>query len=485
MERTARTTIDQLADEGSFAPDNGPLSGNPIGYPGYEEALARARAASFANESVIAGPATIGGHAVELAVFDFAFMAGSMGEAAGERLARGLERAARREVAFVLYTATGGVRLQEGIRSLVQLPKVLAARLELAAAHRPLVALLGHPTTGGVLASIAAAADVTIALAGATIGFAGPRVVQRFTGSPLARGSHTAARALERGLVDTVILEEEIGPTLRHVLGVLASDSPEGLAPPEPLPETLRARDAWAAVEAARSPGRPSAGALLQSMADEWFELRGDRAGTDDAAVTVGFIRVSGRRAVGIALNREHAPGPGAYRKAERALDVASRLGLPVVNLIDTRGADPSEESEAGGIAWAISSMFTKMLTAPVPILSVVTGEGGSGGALAFATGDVLLAYPTTIFSVIAPEAAAEILWRDTTRSPEAAGLLKISANDLVDLGLVDALIEGLVAPESLRAVVAYHLGLSSDSGLSARDRVRLRRRRWRSEPGT
>ncbi|MDQ3646633.1 MAG: acetyl-CoA carboxylase carboxyl transferase subunit beta, partial [Actinomycetota bacterium] len=196
--------LEDIIDEGSFAIlDDDLRSSDPLSFPGYRGAIETAE--ENVTESVSYGAARIDGDAVVIAGFDFRFLGGSMGEVAGERLARALERAAEDKVTFLLRTATGGARMQEGMRALVQMPKVVAARLALADARQPMIAVLGHPTTGGVLASLGALADVTVAERGATIGFAGPRVVQTFTGRPLAAGSHTAESAFDHGLVDAVV----------------------------------------------------------------------------------------------------------------------------------------------------------------------------------------------------------------------------------------------------------------------------------------
>lgn len=483
MPEAAPQAIETLIDRGSFALSTPPIeASDPLAYPSYGETLDRARERSGSPESVHAGAATIGGIDVELAAFDFSFMGGSMGSAAGETLARAMDRAAARRVPFVLRTATGGARMQEGMVSLAQMPKVAAARVDLARAQQPFVAVLGHPTTGGVLASLGALADVTIAEEGATIGFAGPRVVEAATGRSLADDSHTAASASAAGLVDAVVDERSVRGALQTVLVVLAAPSIPEVADAPEAPVSAR-RDPWESLQDVRSPEWPRAPELARAMAQSMFELRGDRAGTDDPACFAALARVAGTKVLVLALDRSVAPGPGAYRKAVRCVRVAARLGIPVVTLVDTGGADPSERSEAGGVAWAIAELFETMLSAPVPIVSVLTGEGGSGGALAFACGDVLLAYEGAVFAVIAPELAAEIMWRDPARAPEAARLLKMGAADLARLGLCDGILAGRPDPRSLAAALAYHLGRSgiADSGAAPDD---VRRQRWRDRRG-
>ncbi|MDQ3954950.1 MAG: acetyl-CoA carboxylase carboxyl transferase subunit beta [Actinomycetota bacterium] len=471
--------IEQVIDRGSFRPLNdAPRTSNPLGYPDYERSLERARETTGSDESVAVGEATIDGVQVVAASFDFGFLGGSMGAVAGERIAAGMDLAASTLCPFVLRTATGGARMQEGMASLVQMPKTVAARLALARAHQPFVAVLGHPTTGGVLASHAALADFVVAEQAATIGFAGPRIVERVTGEPPGPDSHNAASALGAGLVDAVCPPEEVAELVARFLKALATPTPEESQAPEFVEP--HDTDAWEFVTTARDQRRPTGPDLARGLGTG-VELRGDRAGVDDRSVYAGVVRIAGRPAVAIATDRSSAIGPAAYRKACRAVDIATRLELPVVTVVDTPGADPGEASEKGGIAWAIARLFETLLQAPVPVLSVVTGEGGSGGALAFAAGDLLVAYDDTVFSVIGVELAAEILWRDASRGADAARLLKVSASDLRRLGIADVLVAGPPDESSIRSVVAYHLDQLADEEATGERRALQRQQKWRT----
>ncbi|MFN2389911.1 MAG: carboxyl transferase domain-containing protein [Actinomycetota bacterium] len=474
--------LEEVVDPGTFARVYDDLeSSDPLHFPGYRALLERARSRG-ADESVVAGTATIRGHPVVAAGFDFGFLGGSLGEVAGERLARALMDAAERSLPFVLRTTTGGARMQEGMRALIQMPKMVAARRVLADAHQPFIAVLADPTTGGVLASLGALADVTIAQEGSTLGFAGPRVVEAATGRALPEGSHTAAAAFARGAVDALLPHSEIAAYVARVLGIVSDSRPEPVPiETDDIGRTSDApRDGWEVVTRARSEQRPRAPALLREMADDAIELRGDRGGGDDPALVAAVVRIAGRRAAALALDRAHAPGPGAFRKARRCLEVAARLRLPVVTLVDTPGADPSAASEAGGIAWEIARTFDAFLALPVPVVAVVTGEGGSGGALALATADRLVAYEGSIFSVIRPEAAAAILWRDPERAPDAARVLQLGARALLELGIADRLAPEPLSAPSLRALVAQELdGLGC--GPSGEALAEARRARWRA----
>jgi acetyl-CoA carboxylase beta subunit/acetyl-CoA carboxylase alpha subunit len=453
-----KPALDAIFDPGTFSiHDDGLRSRDPLVWPGYNDALHHARERSGADESVTAGSGTIGGHRVEAAFFDFSFFGGSMGEVAGERLATALERAASRSVPLVVRTETGGARLQEGMPALIQMPKTVVARAALSAAHQPLIVVLGNPTTGGVLASIASLGDLTVIESDATVGFAGPRVAERFTGTLIEGRSHSATTAFNHGLVDELVTNEDLRSYLAGVLGVLAADRPQPVEAPV-APPADKPVDAWDAVQSARSLERPTGDSLLMEIGDGVVMLRGDRAGRDDPAISSGITRVAGRRMLFIGLNRDHAPGPAAYRKARRCISIAGRLGIPIITLVDTRGADPSSESENQGIASQIALTFESILNAPVPTTAVVIGEGGSGGALAFAATDVVLAYADSIFSVIGPEGAAEILWRDAGRATDAARLLHLTAHDLLEFGIADELLAGPPTPASLAEAVAYHL---------------------------
>jgi acetyl-CoA carboxylase carboxyl transferase subunit beta len=471
-----------VIDHQSFAAAEDDLATtDPLGFPGYPEAAAKAREKTANDESVVAGRATIGGHHVEVAGFDFAFLGGSMGRVAGERMERAMSRAARRRVPFVLVTSTGGARMQEGMLALVQMAKVTIARRELSEANEPFIAVLGNPTTGGVLASVASLADVTIAESNATIGFAGPRVAEAITGEPLPDDSHTAESALANGAIDEICPRSHLRERVTEILEVLVPSPPAAVeAPSEIGAEGAPAEpDAWEVVQGARRSGRPSAPELLQKASEAAVLLRGDRSGGEDPGVRAALVTLAGRRAVALATDRASLPGPAAYRKAIRAIHTATRLDLPVVTLIDMPGADPSARSEAGGIAAAIAGLFDALLAAPVPTVSLVTGEGGSGGALAFAVTDRLIAWDDSFFSVIGPESAATILWRDAKRASEAATALRLTAADLKRLGIADYIVTGPLDATSVKNVLAYHLDAVSTK-VPDEERLEARWERWR-----
>ncbi|HET7028402.1 MAG TPA: acetyl-CoA carboxylase carboxyltransferase subunit alpha [Candidatus Limnocylindrales bacterium] len=208
----------------------------------------------------------------------------------------------------------------------------------------------------------------------------------------------------------------------------------------------------WARVQLARNIRRPRTLDLLAHLADEWVELHGDRLFGDDPAVVTGFARIDGRRVVVVGqqkgsdtdenLRRNFGmPHPEGYRKAIRAMELAERFGLPVVTFVDVPGAHPGAESEERGIAEAIAHAIGVMTRLRTPIVAVITGEGGSGGALAVAVGDVVVALENAIYSVISPEGCAAILWRNGEMAPQAAAAMRVTAAEQRALGIVDVVV--------------------------------------------
>ena len=225
------------------------------------------------------------------------------------------------------------------------------------------------------------------------------------------------------------------------------------VAPVEtPAPPVDATAANWARVQLARSLRRPRTLELLGVMADEFVELHGDRVFGDDEAVVAGFATIGGHRVAVVGqqkgadteenLRRSFGmPHPEGYRKAMRVMELAERSGLPVVTFVDVPGAHPGPESEERGIAEAIARSIGLMTRLRTPIVTVITGEGGSGGALAIAVGDVVLALENAVYSVISPEGCASILWRTSDEAPAAALAMKMSVIDQQALGVVDEVI--------------------------------------------
>lgn len=443
-------------------------SGDPLGFPGYADKLA-----ALDHESVTTGRAD----GFVLVEGDFDVIGGSMGLVHGELVVRAYDRAVDLGLPIVVVTRSGGARMQEGMLSLVQLARTAAAARRHAAAGLLSIVVHRSPTTGGVFASYGSLGDLRVAEAGATIGFAGPRVVEQTTGEVIEGASHTAETALAAGLVDAVAEADELLPWVRAALGLDATPLRVPRAPTPVRPAAAPGDGAWGEVQRARAFGRPTGVHLAAAASTSWTELG---AGTDRALRTA-LATIGGRRVVVVASDRYAGggrPGPAGFRLAQRGVALAGRLGLPLVTFVDTPGADPSGLAENGGIAGEIARTFAALADLPTASVSVCVGEGGSGGALALAATDRLLVQEHAVFSVIGPEGAAAILERDAGRAAEVAPRLRLTSTDLADLGIVDAVVpdtvEGAVA-----AVVAALDELAGGSDGRRRTRFDAATARW------
>jgi acyl-CoA carboxylase subunit beta len=429
--------------------DAGLASADPLGFPGYSPPAA-------GGESVRTGVGYAAGRRLAVIECRFDIQGGTMGAVAGERIVRALARATDQRLPVVEYVASGGARLQEGMIALIQMARTASAAAAHGRAGLMSAAVLRPPTTGGVYASWASLSDVRAAAPGAVIGFGGPRVVAEVTGQRPPTDSHSAESAYRHGLVDALVGPDDQAGWLAAAVGVAAGRPlalPPG-RPREPISGPARgpARDpggAYPVLLRARSAARPSGLEWAAWLTTDWVELRGA-----DPSIRAALATVAGQRCAVIAMDR-HAfgdatakPGPDAYRLAQRAIRLADRLGLPVLALIDTPGADPSPASEASGLAGEIARTLLAMAELRGPSVALCVGEGGSGGAMALGHADRLLLLDGAVFSVIGPEAGAAILYRDRVRAPELTSALRMTAPDLLRLGVIDAIV-----PETVTAV--------------------------------
>ncbi len=464
-----------VVDEGTFSQDPARFAPrDPLNFTDtqkYSERLEKNREKSGLDEAMIWGTARIMGMPLVVAAMDFSFLGGSMGAVVGEIVSRAARAAAERAWPLVIFCASGGARMQEGSFSLMQMVKTSVEIARLSERGAPYISVLTHPTTGGVAASFATLADVILVEKGALVGFAGPRVIEQTIREKLPRGFQSAEFCMERGMVDCVVHRHEIKERLAAILQMLSGEKqkPSGARERGPaLNDTKkkhgreRARatpghrpSPWEVVMLARHDMRPRFIYYAEEIFDEFIEFHGDRLFRDDPAIMGGVARLDGVPVMLIGHNRGrgggHPPEPRAnnngmphpegIRKAQRLATLAEKFGLPVIALVDTPGAYPGVGAEERGQALAISSIIRAMVTLQTPILSVVIGEGGSGGALSLSVADRFLMLENSTFSVISPEGCAAILWRDAARAVDAARALKLTAQELLALGIIDEIV--------------------------------------------
>ncbi|OUO90463.1 acetyl-CoA carboxylase carboxyl transferase subunit beta [Gordonibacter sp. An230] len=540
--------IDDTLDADSFVEwDRVVAETDPLSFPGYADKLAAQREKTGLEEGVRTGEGRIAGLRVAVGIMDSQFFMGSMGSVVGEKVARLVDRATSERLPVVIFTASGGARMQEGLVSLMQMAKVSCALERHAEAKLPYIAVLTDPTTGGVTASFAMQGDVILAEPRALIGFAGQRVIRDTIKQELPEGFQTAEFALEHGLIDAIVERAELRGTLAHLLalhlatevamradhepgdreilvsyeavrenlahgtdtyntvtyGDLASEGfafggGEGWGPLglkrriSSLAERLDRRGAasrkrlervlseggfdaeagvslegaaaagdvgaqegnraWESVQLARNTRRPTALSYIDAFVDGFIELHGDRAFGDDGAIVAGLGWIGGRAVTVIAQEKGRdlperiarnfgCPQPEGYRKSLRLMRQAEKFGRPIVCLVDTQGAFCGMEAEERGQGNAIADNLIELAGLRVPVVSVLLGEGGSGGALALALADRVAMQEHAVYSVLSPEGFASILWKDRTRAPEAAAVMKMSAAEACEMGIVDAVL--------------------------------------------
>ena len=481
--------IQMVIDEGTFEEWNQDLiGGNPVNYKGYPEKVQALQEKTGLKEAVVTGKGKINGRDTVIAVCDGRFLMASMGWAVGEKITRAVERATEEKLPIIIFSCSGGARMQEGITSLMQMAKTSAALERHSKAGLLYVSVLTEPTTGGVTASFAMLGDIILAEPGALIGFAGPRVIEQTLRQKLPKGFQRAEFLVEHGFVDDIVRRENLRETLGKILEIHAvswktenrirtdaaelhhadypgsdsenltndkCDSDRGDSNPAGINPYLTA---WDRVQISRKIDRPSGSDYIEALFTDFMEFHGDRNYGDDKAIIGGIAKFHGKPVTVIVQekgtntkeNIAHnfgMPMPEGYRKALRLMKQAEKFQRPVICFVDTPGAFCGIEAEERGQGEAIARNLWELAGLKTPVLSIVTGEGGSGGALALAAGDQVWMLENSIYSILSPEGFASILWKDSTKAKEAAAVMKLTASDLYEKGIIEQVIP---EPENL-----------------------------------
>ncbi len=459
--------IEMVTDEGTFEEwDEGLTTPNPLEYKGYEEKLRMLKEKTGLDEAVVTGKARIDGTETVLGVCDGRFLMASMGEVVGEKIARAVERATKERLPVILFACSGGARMQEGIISLMQMAKTSAALKRHSDAGLLYISVLTDPTTGGVTASFAMLGDVILAEPKALIGFAGPRVIEQTIGQKLPKGFQRSEFLLEHGFIDGIVERPQMKQTLSQILMLHKEErcpSPGEVAKQEKRNESAWLKEdgngelslnnqlasGWDRVLLSRMNDRPVGSDYIHALFTDFIEFHGDRYYADDKAVIGGVALFRGMPVTVIAQakgtnTRENIernfgmPSPDGYRKALRLMKQAEKFHRPVICFVDTPGAFCGLEAEERGQGEAIARNIYEMSGLKVPVLSVIIGEGGSGGALAMAVADEVWMLENSVYSILSPEGFASILWKDSSKAEEAAGVMRLTAEDLYCMGIVE-----------------------------------------------
>ena len=444
---------------------------NPLEFKGYEEKVKSLKEKTGLSEAVVTGKASIEGNPAVIAVCDGRFLMASMGQVVGEKITRAVERATKEQLPVIIFACSGGARMQEGIVSLMQMAKTAAVLKQHSDAGLLYVSVLTDPTTGGVTASFAMLGDVILAEPKALIGFAGPRVIEQTIGEKMPKGFQRSEFLLEHGFIDRIVERKEMRTVLANILQMhqnfKGSVTQSPIQTVEKERQSVQEKDAWERVTISRKNDRPVGQDYIRTLFSDFLEFHGDRCYGDDPAIIGGIARFAGIPVTVIAQAKGKStkenvahhfgmPSPEGYRKALRLMKQAEKFKRPILLFVDTPGAFCGVEAEERGQGEAIARNLFEMSSMKVPVLSVVIGEGGSGGALALAVADEVWMLENAIYSVLSPEGFASILWKDSKRASEAAEVMKLTAADLKKLGVIEAVIAEpeVYTEETMQSVV-------------------------------
>ena len=490
----AQKRIEFLTEADSFEEwDTGLSTENPLHMIGYPDKIKALQDKTKLDEAVVTGKARIGENEVALMVMDGRFLMASMGEVVGEKIARGVERATKEKLPVIIFTCSGGARMQEGMTSLMQMAKTSAALKRHSDAGLLYITVLTDPTTGGVTASFAMLGDIILAEPKALIGFAGPRVIEQTIHKKLPKGFQRSEFLLKHGFIDKIVERKDMKTVLEQILtmhrlttnhsgivkntgavseiktdlnivnpsskredvqAVLNKNAGKSRKQKLSLAQKKRAgeKTAWERVLISREKDRPVGEDYIYGLFEEFIEFHGDRNFGDDAAICGGIAYFQGKPVTVIAQMKGKStaeniarnfgmPEPEGYRKALRLMKQAEKFHRPIICFVDTPGAFCGMEAEERGQGEAIARNLYEMSALKTPILSVLIGEGGSGGALAMAVADEVWILENAVYSILSPEGYAAILWKDGSQAARAAKAMKLTSYDLYKAGFVEKII--------------------------------------------
>ena len=537
----AQKRIEFLTEADSFEEwDTGLSTENPLHMIGYPDKIKALQDKTKLDEAVITGKARIGENEVALMVMDGRFLMASMGEVVGEKIARGVERATKEKLPVIIFTCSGGARMQEGMTSLMQMAKTSAALKRHSDAGLLYITVLTDPTTGGVTASFAMLGDIILAEPKALIGFAGPRVIEQTIHKKLPKGFQRSEFLLKHGFIDKIVERKDMKTVLEQILtmhrlttkhsgivkntGVVSeiktdlntvnpsskredvqavSNKNAGKSRKQKLSLAQKKRagekTAWERVLTSREKDRPVGEDYIYGLFEEFIEFHGDRNFGDDAAICGGIAYFQGKPVTVIAQMKGKStaeniarnfgmPEPEGYRKALRLMKQAEKFHRPIICFVDTPGAFCGMEAEERGQGEAIARNLYEMSALKTPILSVLIGEGGSGGALAMAVADEVWILENAVYSILSPEGYAAILWKDGSQAARAAKAMKLTSYDLYKAGFVEKIIpepEGYTLDSIINVFDNLEENISvfleNSKSMTEEERVEQRYQRFRS----
>lgn len=473
--RSGRELVTLVLDADSYQSWDQPIDRSGIDER-YAREIARAAEKSGSDEAVITGTGLIDGRKVALIVGEFGFLGGSIGAAAADRIVTAVRRATSEGLPLLAATASGGTRMQESAATFFEMATIAQALTEHKLHGLPYLVYLRNPTTGGVFASWGSLGHITAAEPGALIGFLGPKVYEELNGNAFPTGVQVAENLLERGVIDLVFPHEEIADHMARALSLLQDDPGASEAVLRTDKGAQDGLETWDSIERTRSASRPGVRELLRHAATDTIRLNGTNEGERGDAIILALTRIDAIPVVLIGQDRfaqaaGHTLGPAGLRTARRGMRLANDLGLPLISVVDTPGAELSKEAEEAAMAGEIGRCLAELSTMEVPTVSVILGQGCGGGALAMLPAHTIISAEHGWLSPLAPEGASAIVYGDSAHAAQMARDQGVSARDLQASGVVDVIVPEL--PDAADEPVDFVNAIAAACGAALREQFR------------
>ena len=418
----------------------------------YIEKFERDKNRTGLTESAIVGKCKLNDINFIIILMEQLFMVGTLSKANGEKIAKAFEYATKNSLPVVAFCAGGGVRLQEGAVSLVQMAKIDAVLMKFRKKNLPFISILTDPTYGGTTASFGLMGDINIAEPNSSIGFGGKKLVKDILHERAADDFQSVEYVLRKGGIDMICERKYLFDTILELLDLLNKNNMVNIGVETPKYD-LGSKRPERILRSIRNNSRPVGIDYLYKLFDKPIILKGDRISYDDPSLLTGFGKISDTKVAFIIQNKGRnlneniknnygMTRPEGFRKAIRIAKLAEKFRLPILILLDSPGAHPGDDAEKNCQSIAISESMMNLLEVKTPIITIVTGEGCSGGALALSVSDAFAMFSGTTYSVISPESYSAIIFDKPRIQPEILANMRLTAKDLYDDGLIDEVLK-------------------------------------------
>ncbi|MDD2435211.1 MAG: carboxyl transferase domain-containing protein [Bacilli bacterium] len=435
----ATDRIKLIADENSFIP----FELKETNYLKYKEEYDK-------DKAVITGTCSINDEKVVIAVMDSYFMLGTLSVYVGEKITKCIEYATTKKLPLLIFSASGGVRVEDGMLGLVQMAKITAALDKHLKTSLLYLSILTNPTLGGVSASFALIGDINIAEPNSIIGFAGKKVIESIINEELDDDFQTTEYNLKNGMIDIVIDRYNQKNCISKILKLHKQPKKKIEKTETKIKHQIKEKDSTEILTNVRDLNRYKGKDFLLNMFPDFIELHGDRLSNDDPSIIGGITSIDGTTVTVIIQNKGRnleenlesnfgMTSPEGYRKVTRLIEQAEKFNRPIINFIDSPGAHPGKHAEDNGQSIAIAECMKKFINIKVPVLSFVIGEGCSGGALALSISDYIGMLENAMYCVISPEAYCSIKKKEVNK--ELLQEMRYTSVDLLNMGFIDEII--------------------------------------------